>query len=66
MKYSDYSNIFLTENAIKLLENIEINKHAINLEEGKQPLFRSIYSLRPIKLKILKIYIKTNLANGFI
>ena len=65
-KYSDYSNVFLVENAIELLENTGINEHTIKLEKGKHPFFRPIYSLRLVELKILKIYIKTNLANGFI
>ena len=65
-KYSDHSNIFSVENAIKLPENIRINKHTIKLEEDKQPSFRFIYSLRPIKLETLKTYIETNLANNFI
>ena len=43
-----------------------MNEHAIELEEGKQPPFGPIYSLRPVELEILKTYIKTNLANGFI
>ena len=43
-----------------------MNKYTIKLENDKQPLFRPIYSLGPIELKILKTYIKTNLANGFI
>ena len=34
-KYSDYSNVFLVENAAELPENTEINEHAIKLEEGK-------------------------------
>ena len=50
----------------KLPEYIEINNHTIKLEKSKQPLFRLIYSLRPVVLKMLKIYIKTNLVNGFI
>ena len=54
------------ENAAKLSENTGINEHAIKLEEGKQPLFRPIYSLGPVELETLKIYIKTNLANSFI
>ena len=54
------------ENTAKFLENIGINKHAIELEEDKQPLFRLIYSLDPIELETLKTYIKTNLANNFI
>ena len=54
------------EYAAKLLEHIGMNDHAIELGEGKQPLFGSIYSLDPIKLETLKTYIKTNLANSFI
>ena len=65
-EYSDYSNVFSAENIAKLLENTGINKHAIELKEGKQPLFWPIYSLGPVELEILKTYIKTNLANGFI
>ena len=43
-----------------------MNKHVIKLEEGKQPSFRPINSLGLVELKTLKIYIKINLANGFI
>ena len=43
-----------------------MNEHAIKLEEGKQLSFRSFYSLGLVELETLKIYIKTNLANGFI
>ena len=35
VEYSDYSNVFLAENAAELPENTEINEHAIELEEGK-------------------------------
>ena len=65
-EYSDYSNIFSIENVAEFLKNTRINKHAIKLEEDKQLFFGLIYSLGPIKLEILKTYIKTNLANGFI
>ena len=51
---------------MEILENTKINKHAIELEENKQPLFRPIYSLDLVELETLKTYIKTNLANGFI
>ena len=54
------------EYAAELLKNTRINKHTIELEEGKQLFFGPIYSLEPIELKILKTYIETNLANGFI
>ena len=66
VEYSDYSNVFSAENAAELPENIEMNEHAIDLEEGKQLPFGPIYSLGPVELETLKTYIKTNLANGFI
>ena len=65
-EYSDYSNVFLAENATELPENTGINEHAIELKEGKQPPFRPIYSLGPVELEMLKTYIKTNLAESFI
>ena len=36
------------------------------MEKNKQLPYRPIHNLGPIKLKILKTYIKTNLSNGFI
>ena len=66
VEYSDYSNVSSVENAVELPENTGINEHAIELEEGKQPPFRPIYSLAPVELETLKTYIETNLLNGFI
>ena len=43
-----------------------MNEYAFELEKSKQPLFKPIYSLELVELKTLKIYIKINLANGFI
>ena len=51
---------------MKLPENTGINKHAIELQDGKQPPYRPIYSLRPIELETLKTYIVTYLKTGFI
>ena len=65
-EYSNYSNVFSAENATELLENTGINKHAIKLKENKQLSFGLIYNLGQIELEMLKPYIKTNLANGFI
>ena len=65
-KYSDYSNIFLVKYTAELPKNTWMNEYTIELEEDKQSLFRPIYSLNIVKLEILKTYIKTNLANGFI
>ena len=65
-KYSNYSDVFLAENVAELSEHTGINDHVIELEKDKQPPFRPIYSLGPVGLEILKTYIETNLANGFI
>ena len=65
-KYSDFANVFSKESAEVLPECIEINKHAIELEDSKQPLYGPIYSLGPVELKTLKTYIETNLATSFI
>ena len=43
-----------------------MNEYSIKLEEGKQSIFGPIYSLDLVELETLKIYMKTNLANGFI
>ena len=43
-----------------------MNKYTIKLEEDQQPLFGPIYSLGQVELEMLKTYIETNLANGFI
>ena len=65
-EYSNYDNVFSIKNIVKLPENTGINKLIIKLEEKKLPSFSLIYSLKSIKLKILKIFIKINLANIFI
>ena len=66
VEYFDYSNIFSAENTAELLEYTGMNNHAIKLEESKQPPCDPIYSRGSVELETLKIYIKTNLANGFI
>ena len=65
-EYSDYNNVFSVEHAAEIPENTGMNEHVIELEEDKQPPFGPIYSLGPVELEILKTYIETNLANGFI
>ena len=49
-----------------LLEKTEFNQHAIELEKNNQIPYRPIYSLGPVKLEILKTYIKTYLKTRFI
>ena len=43
-----------------------IDKYTIKLEDSKQLFYRPIYSLRPVELETLKIYIKIHLKTGFI
>ena len=65
-KYLDFADVFSPDLAMKLLKHTEINTHAIDLEESKQPPYEPIYSLGPVELETLKTYTKTNLANSFI
>lgn len=58
--------MFLVKNIAEFPENSRISKYAIKLKEDKQPPFEPIYNLGLIDLKMLKTYIKTNLANDFI
>ena len=51
---------------MELLKNTGINENAIKLKEGKQPPYKSIYSLGPVELKTLKTYIMTHFKIGFI
>ena len=66
VEHFDYSDVFSAEYIAELPKNIRLNEYAIKLEEDKQLFFGPMYNLEPIKLEILKTYIKTNLANNFI
>lgn len=65
-EYSNLIDIFSPKLVVELLKHIGINNHAINIVNGNQPLYGLIYSLRLVKLEILKTYIKKNLVNNFI
>ncbi len=65
-KYSDYADVFSSDLAIELPENTGMNKHVIELIEGKQPPYGPIYALSPVELETLKTYIKTHLKTRFI
>lgn len=66
MKYSDDTDVFSTDLAMKLLENTDINKYVIKLPKGKQPSYGSIYAFSPVELGTLKVYIKTHPKTRFI
>ena len=61
----DYTDIFLFEFIAKFQEYSNCN-HVFKLEKSKQPLYNPIYNLQSIEFKILKAYIKINLANNFV
>ena len=65
-KYVNFADIFSLDLAFKLPNHTGINDYAIEHVNGQQPLYKFIYSLEPIKLETLKVYIETNLATGFI
>ena len=65
-EYSDFSNVFFSDSAAQLPEQIGINDQSINLLYDKQLRYGPIYSLGLVELETLKIYIKANLASGFI
>lgn len=60
-----YNDVFSMYNIIKFLKYIRKKEYVIEPKKDKQLLFYPIYSLKQIKLNILKIYIKGNTTNIF-
>ena len=65
-EYFNFANVFLKEKTLILSKQTKLNKHAIKLEVGIQPLYGLFYSLRRVELKTLKTYIETHLKTRFI
>lgn len=65
-EYSHFADVFSKELVAELSKHFDMNKHLIDSKPNKQPPYKLIYSQEPVDLKILKTYIKTNLANNFI
>lgn len=65
-KYFDFIDIVFLKFAIELFKHISINDYAIDLVKDLQLFCKPIFSLGSVELEILKIFIKTNLANIFI
>ncbi len=65
-EYIDFADIFSPKLAVILPEHTGINNYAIKLDDDWQLPYNFIYNLRLMDLKIMKIYIKNNLLNGFI
>lgn len=66
VKFANFADVFFSDLMFKLFEYIGINNHAIKLVDSQQLFYQLIYSIGPIELEILKVYIETNLVNGFI
>ena len=64
-KYFDFANIFSSNDVVELLEYTNIKDYLIDLIDDKQLLYSLIYSIKLVKLKILKTYVKIMLASGF-
>ena len=62
----DFINIFIKMLTIKSPKYADFNNYIINLKISKQLPYKLIYTLKFIKLKTFKTYIKTNLSNIFI
>ena len=66
-EYLDFADVFSSDLMSKLFEHTGIKDHDIGIVNScQQPPYKPIYSLLPVELEILKTYIDTNLANGFI
>ena len=65
-KYANFTDVFLSKFVVKLPKYTKINNHIIELMDDWQPLYNFIYSLRLVKLEILKTYIENNLTNDYI
>ena len=64
-EYNEYSDVFSDSGAAELPKHGPAD-HAIDLIDGKQPLYDLIYNLNAVELETLRGYIESNLANGFI
>ena len=65
-EYLDYVDVVLFDLGIELPENSGMNKYVIELVEGKEPPYSSIYSLKLVKLETLKTYIEIYLKTVLI
>ena len=65
-KYANFVDVFFSNLTSKPPKHNKINDYSIKLIDRQQPLYKPIYSLGPVELETSKVYIETNLANGFI
>lgn len=65
-EYSHFAHLFSPELIAELSNYTGIKNHTIDLVHSKQPVYKLIYSLEPMKLEILQTYIKKNLVKSFV
>jgi hypothetical protein len=65
LKYKEYAKVFSKEETAKFLDSTYV-EHSILIKEGVEVLYGSIYSLSANELRVLREYIKSSLAKGWI
>lgn len=60
-----FVDVFSEEHAAELPSHTE-RDHAIDIESGKDPPYRALYRLSPKESEVLREYLVTNLAKGWI
>lgn len=65
LEYQDFEDVFSEADAATFPENTKV-KHAIDIEEGQTVPYGPIYPLSASELRVLRDYIATNLARGWI
>ena len=61
----DFGDVFSEREASVLSKDMDV-EHAIDLEPGKQPPYRPIYNLSEKELKVLREYLDSSMAKGWI
>lgn len=64
-EYEDYSNVFSEERATQFPTNTKV-RHSIEVEPGQKVPYGPIYPLSANELRVLREYLDTHLARGWI
>ena len=59
----EYEDVFALDKA-SILPYYKVSDYSINLNKGKEPLYRPLYNLLERELRVLRDYLETNLLNG--
>ena len=64
-KYHDFADIFQAADKQSIPKR-GLHDHAIDLEPGQQPPFGKLYSMSPVELNVLKVYLNNAVKAGII